>query len=89
MQTYEKRKENGQSPTQTFGGFQKGFLNRKKPKGCQHGKSSEKTEPKSVLSVEEKLPTICPKDTNPDDLRIPEVQEAMKTPFLLENKGIL
>lgn len=69
---------------ETFGGFQRGFLNKKKTDNDAN-KVSEKT----AGEPEKEIATISPKSPASDNLRIPEVQEAMKTSSFLQNKGRL
>ena len=69
---------------ETFGGFQRGFLNKKKTDNDAN-KVSEKT----AAEQEKEIATISPKNPASDNLRIPEVQEAMKTSSFLQNKGRL
>ncbi|XP_028414607.1 uncharacterized protein LOC114537704 [Dendronephthya gigantea] len=68
------------SKPQTFGGFQKGFLNKKtKPK-------FPKPESSNPISAKEaQIPTICPKQEESNSLVFPDVQKAMDTSFL-QNK---
>lgn len=70
------------SKPQTFGGFQKGFLN-KKPKNMYPKRESNNPIP----TKEEQIPTIYPKQEESNSLRLPEVQKAMDTSFL-QNKGL-
>lgn len=77
--TCQKERSNAKSKAETFGGFQRGFLNKQKANSHENNKVSQ-------AKPEEEIPTINPKDPAPNNLRILEVQEAMKTSSFFQNK---
>ena len=84
IKTCQKGNQNTKNTGETFGGFQRGFLNKKKTDNDVN-KVSEKT----AAEPEKEIATISPKSPTSDNLRIPEVQEAMKTSLFLQNKGTI
>ncbi|CAB3978307.1 STIP1 homolog isoform X1 [Paramuricea clavata] len=80
-ETSTAQKQSTESNTQTFGGFEKGFLNKK-----TKGKSVDPKQCKSASAKDERIPTICPKQEESNSLRFPEVQKAMETSSFLQNK---